>query len=89
VIDSVSPPQTIFPVGAATTRQVLPGDTLSITTPIGASPGKVVVTALFSDAPARWVPRPTRTRAPSRPSSARSSAAQVRPRIRATNAGRR
>ena len=49
--DGTSPPQTIFPVGAATTRQVLPGDTLSITTPIGASPGKVVVTALFSEAP--------------------------------------
>ena len=49
--DGASPPQTIFPVNGATTPQVSPGDALPITTPIGASAGKVVVTALFSDAP--------------------------------------
>ena len=49
--DGGLPPQTIFPVGATTTSQVAPGDTLPITTPIGASHGKVVVTAIFSDAP--------------------------------------
>jgi hypothetical protein len=48
--DGASPPQTIFPVGAASTPQVIPGQTLAVTAPIGASPGKVVVTALFSDA---------------------------------------
>jgi hypothetical protein len=49
--DGSSPPQTVFPVGATTTARVMPGDTLPITTPIGDSHGKVVVTALFSDAP--------------------------------------
>ena len=50
--DGASAPRTIFPAGAvAATPQVAPGETLSITAPLGASPGKVVVTALFSDAP--------------------------------------
>ncbi len=50
--DGTSPPQTIFPAGATpTTPQVAPGDTLGITAPVGDSHGKVVVTALFSDAP--------------------------------------
>jgi hypothetical protein len=48
--DGATAPQTIFPVSGATTPRVAPGDTLPITTPIGTSPGKVVITALFSDA---------------------------------------
>jgi len=48
--DGASPPQTIFPVGTTTTPRVAPGDTLGVTAPIGDSHGKVVVTALFSDA---------------------------------------
>jgi hypothetical protein len=48
--DGASPPQTIFPAAVATTAKVAPGDTLSVTAPIGNGPGKVVVTAIFSDA---------------------------------------
>lgn len=47
--DGASPAQTIFPAGAATTPQVNPGDTLSVSPAIGGSPGKVVITAIFSD----------------------------------------
>jgi hypothetical protein len=49
--DGASPPQTIFPAGGATAVRVNPGDTLPVTPAIGASPGKVVVTAIFSDTP--------------------------------------
>ena len=49
--DGASPPQTIFPAAGATTPAVNAGDTLPVTPVIGAGPGKVVVTAIFSDAP--------------------------------------
>jgi len=49
--DGTSPPQTIFPAGGGAAPQVKAGDTLPISPAIGASPGKVVVTAIFSDAP--------------------------------------
>jgi hypothetical protein len=49
--DGSAPARTIFPLGGATTPQVAPGQTLPVTEPIGPSHGKVVVTAIFSDAP--------------------------------------
>jgi len=49
--DGASPPQTIFPAGGATTPAVNAGDTLPVTPVVGPGSGKVVVTAIFSDAP--------------------------------------
>jgi hypothetical protein len=48
---AASPALTIFPTSGATTPQVAPGTALPVTAPIGATPGKVVVTAIFSDTP--------------------------------------
>ncbi|HVY39736.1 MAG TPA: hypothetical protein VHM31_17475 [Polyangia bacterium] len=49
--DGASAPQTLFPAEGTTTPLVNAGDTLPVTPVIGAGPGKVVVTAIFSDAP--------------------------------------
>ena len=48
--DGAVPPATIFPAaGAATTVQVVPGETLPVMPVLGPARGKLVVTALFSD----------------------------------------
>jgi hypothetical protein len=50
--DGSQPPRTIFPAaGITTTPQVTPGQALPAVEAIGASAGKVVVTATFSDQP--------------------------------------
>ncbi len=49
--DGASPPQTVFPAGGGAAPQVNAGDTLPVTPAIGPGPGKVIVTAIFSDGP--------------------------------------